>query len=141
MAAVIWLLVPSLVACVASVVTFAVMSRLDARGLTSARIAAAEARQRLELEQAEHATTRNRLDQEAKLRTIAETQRNAAEGRVRELLVAHAKDATDDEIRSMLADAFRSPLSVLPSPGAAAADDPDGLINPFLPVQPAKPAG
>jgi hypothetical protein len=133
-----WLLVSALIASSAAAVTLAVLSRLDARALSDARVKAADAQRRFELEQAEHAATRNRLDQENKLRVIAESQRNAAEGRVRELLVAHAKDATDDEIREMVRDAFASPLSVLPAPAATAADDPDGLINPFADVQPAK---
>lgn len=80
------------------------------------------------------AVTQRQLETANNLRSIAEAQRNEAERRVRDLLVAHAKDATDDEIRSMVANAFRSPLASVPSvPAAADPDaDRDGLLNPFV---------
>lgn len=82
----------------------------------------AEYKSKYEVEYAAHSVTQRELDQEKQLRGVAEAQRNEAERKTRELLTAHVKDASDDEIRAMVASAFRSPLAVVPTPGAQASD-------------------
>lgn len=80
------------------------------------------------------ATAKHVAEQERAARQSAEKQRNEAEARMSELLAKHIKGATNDEIRVLTTDAFRSPLSVrpaVPEAGAVAADR-DALIDPFL---------
>lgn len=94
---------------------------------------AAEYRRDRDLQAVELASVRKALALEQSLRTIAESQRNEAMRRTRDLLAQHAKDMTDDEIREMVRAAFASPLVVVPT--LSAADDRDDLLNPFTPVR------
>lgn len=95
----------------------------------------------LRAETSAHAVTSEMLDVEQDLRSIAEAQRNEAQRRVHDLLRQHMRDATDDEIRALTADAFRSPLGVVSVPEARRSDHPtDGLLDPFADVRSADAA-
>jgi hypothetical protein len=75
----------------------------------------------------------HQLEMERDLRKGVEAQRDDAQRRVRDLLAKHIKGATDDEVRDLVVDAFRSPLSVRPVPAPVTAPaDRDALIDPFL---------
>ena len=136
-----YLLASGLIAACAAVVTFALLGRRDA---TSIRIAgdllneergiSRQYKSERDIEVAAHAVTRKRLEQEQNLRAIAEAQRNEAQRKVRDMLTKHMRNATDDEIRALTADAFSSPLSLVPKVPEADDATPDDLLDPFARV-------
>lgn len=89
----------------------------------------------LKLETAAHAVTRSQLKTEQNLRAVAEAKLNQAQRRVRELLAAHLKDASDEEIQAATAHAFADFDGVPLSEGGP--DGTSGLIDPFADVPPA----
>lgn len=69
----------------------------------------AEYQHQRDLEVTAHTVTKDQLEQERNLRAIAETQRNNAMRRVRELLVKYMGEATNEEIADATALLF-SPI-------------------------------
>lgn len=149
-----YILVAGLIAATAAVITFALLSRSD-RGATMAARDMLNAERKVSAEwESKYKTTAAKLvvvetskQQEQNLRAIAETQRNIAQARVRELLRAYAKTATNEEIQELTDAAFSSPLSVVPrapervpSVPARSETGADRLIDPWANVQPPKPA-
>lgn len=90
----------------------------------------------------------DQLAQERHLRVIAETQRNTAQERVRDLLRTHIAKATNEEIQELTNEAFTTPLALAPrAPRSAGVPPqmprrseagPDALIDPFADLQPSK---
>jgi predicted RNA-binding Zn ribbon-like protein len=70
-----------------------------------------------EIEVVAHAATKGLLAKEHTLRVIAESQRNEAQRKARDLLRKHMRTATDDEIRETVADLFTAPLGLVPADG------------------------
>lgn len=69
----------------------------------------------------------DQLGIERNLRAIAETQRNEAQRKARDLLRQHMRTATDDEIRETVADLLTSPLAVVPRAPVSDRVQPEGL--------------
>ena len=137
MTALVWLLGSALVVATGAVVTFALLGRKDAATLRDVvdlldgqRKLVAEYKHKYDTEQVAHSVTTKALDQEKTLCAIAQAQRNEAQRRVRELLGKHIATATEEEIRALTADAFSSPLSVVPLPTAEDGDR-DALLDPY----------
>lgn len=97
--------------------------------LDSTRAASSEWEHKYNSEVVTHGACIKQREAERELRVIAESQRNSAQARVRELLKEHAKDATDDEINELLSVAFGPALGVVPPPVPKLSDDPtNGLL-------------
>jgi hypothetical protein len=83
------------------------------------------------------AAAAHQLEMERDLRKGVEAQRDKAQIKVRELFAAHMRTATDDDIRALTADAFGSPLGLVPIVPPRSESGADRLIDPFGDVQPA----
>jgi biopolymer transport protein ExbB/TolQ len=105
--------------------------------LNGERQVSAEYRAARDIEVTAHAVTKGSLAKEKTLRVIAESQRNEAQRKARDLLRKHMRTATDDEIRETVADLFTTPLGLVPRdgvrlPNVGTEDNPgpDALLRP-----------
>lgn len=110
--------------------------RLNAADLLDGqRKLVAEYKSKYDTELVAHTVTSTQLKQERDLRGVAESQRNEAMRKTRELLRANLEHASDDEIRELVASAFTVALAVVPQAGPRRSDSAaDGLLDPFADV-------
>jgi biopolymer transport protein ExbB/TolQ len=104
---------------------------MNARDLLNGeRQVSAEYRSARDIEVTAHAVTKGQLAKERTLKSIAESQRNEAQRKARDLLRKHMRTATDEEIRETVAELFTVPLSLAPS-SPASKQPGNELMNPW----------